>query len=113
MTSAQADPRVSRGLACRPEPHRCLVRSAVFPEVSHGRFYSAVCRLDVHKDSIAVAHATGHRSEPPVFVGAIGTRHADLDRLIRRLRGKASELRFVTKPARAGMACIGISPGRA
>lgn len=25
--------------------------------------------LDVHKDSIAVAHAQGGRSEPPVFVG--------------------------------------------
>jgi hypothetical protein len=25
--------------------------------------------LDVHKDSIAVAHATGGRSDPPVFVG--------------------------------------------
>jgi hypothetical protein len=41
--------------------------------------------LDVHKDSIAVAHATGGQSEPPVFVGAIGTRQADLDRLIRRI----------------------------
>jgi hypothetical protein len=30
-----------------------------------------------------------------VFVGAIGARPADLDRLIRRLRGKASERRFV------------------
>ena len=46
--------------------------------------------LDVHKDSIAVAHATGGRTEPPVFVGAIGTRQADLDRLIRRLQGKAA-----------------------
>jgi transposase len=48
--------------------------------------------LDVHKDSIAVAHAQGDRAEPPVFVGAIGTRHADLDQLIRQLRGKASEV---------------------
>jgi hypothetical protein len=30
--------------------------------------------LDVHKDSIAVAHAEGGRAAPPVFVGAIGTR---------------------------------------
>jgi transposase len=30
-----------------------------------------------------------------VFVGAIGTRHADLDRLIRRLQDKAPALRFV------------------
>lgn len=34
--------------------------------------------LDVHKESIAVAHATGGRSsEPPVFVGEIGARQAD------------------------------------
>ena len=51
--------------------------------------------LDVHKDSIAVAHATGGRTEPPVFVGAIGTRQADIDQLIRRLQGKAAHLRFV------------------
>ena len=41
--------------------------------------------LDVHKDSIAVAHARGQSADPPVFVGAIGTRQADLDKLIRRL----------------------------
>ena len=35
--------------------------------------------LDVHKDSIAVAHAQGQRADPPVYVGAIGTRQADLD----------------------------------
>jgi hypothetical protein len=40
--------------------------------------------LDVHKDSIAVAHAKGGRADPPVFVGAIGTRQADLDSLMRR-----------------------------
>jgi hypothetical protein len=44
--------------------------------------------LDVHKDSIAVAHATGGRADPPVFVGAIGSRQADLARLIRRLQGE-------------------------
>ncbi len=48
--------------------------------------------LDVHKDSIAVAHAEGGRADPPVFVGAIGSRQADLDQLLRRLQGKASTL---------------------
>ena len=37
--------------------------------------------LDVHKDSIAVAHAEGDRADAPVFVGAIGSRQADLDQL--------------------------------
>jgi hypothetical protein len=41
--------------------------------------------VDVHKESIAVAHATGGRADPPVFVGAIGTRQADIDKLILRL----------------------------
>ena len=41
--------------------------------------------LDVHKDSIAVAHAQGLSGDPPVFVGAIGPRQADLDKLVRRL----------------------------
>ena len=41
--------------------------------------------LDVHKDSIAVAYAQGQSADPPVYVGAIGTREADLTRLIRRL----------------------------
>ena len=58
--------------------------------------------LDVHKDSIAVAHAAGGRRDPPVFVGAIGTRQADLDRLIRRLQGKAPELRFVYEAGPSG-----------
>ena len=30
--------------------------------------------LDVHKDSIAVAYAQGQSADPPVYVGAIGTR---------------------------------------
>ena len=42
--------------------------------------------LAVHKDSIAVARAQGQSAEPPVYVGAIGPRQADLDKLIRRCR---------------------------
>ncbi len=48
--------------------------------------------LDVHKDSIAVAHAAGDSTAPPVFVGAIGSREADLDQLLRRLQSKAASL---------------------
>ena len=50
--------------------------------------------LDVHKDSIAVAQAAGDRTDPLVFVGEIGTREADIDKLIRRLQAKGSELVF-------------------
>ena len=48
--------------------------------------------LDVRKDSIAVAHAQGQSADPPVYLGAIGTRQADLDTLIRKLRGKSPAL---------------------
>jgi hypothetical protein len=47
--------------------------------------------LDVHKDSIAVAHVQGH-AHPPVFVGTIGTRQADINKLIRRLHAKTADL---------------------
>jgi hypothetical protein len=64
--------------------------------------------LDVHEDSIAVAHATGASAAPPVFVGEIGTRQADLDKVIRRLQGKAPELRFAYE---AGPSGYGVYPG--
>ncbi len=48
--------------------------------------------LDVHKDSISVAHAEAGRSDPPQFVGLIGTRQCDIDKLIRRLQSKAARL---------------------
>ena len=63
--------------------------------------------LDVHKDSIAVAHAQGQSADPPVFVGAIGTRQADLDKLIRRLQAKTPRAGVrVRSRARAATACI-------
>ena len=58
--------------------------------------------LDVHKDSIAVAHAPGGCADPPVFVGAIGSRDADIDGLIRRLQGKTTELRFAYEAGPSG-----------
>ncbi|MGE3403889.1 MAG: IS110 family transposase [Vicinamibacterales bacterium] len=58
--------------------------------------------LDVHKDSIAVAHAAGGRADPPVFVGAIGGRQADLDQLLRRLQGKAASLQFAYEAGPSG-----------
>src|SRR3990172_6268875 len=58
--------------------------------------------LDVHKDSIAVAHAQGQCADPPVFVGAIGTRQADLEKLIRRLHTKTPELVFAYEAGPSG-----------
>lgn len=58
--------------------------------------------LDVHKDSIAVAHAQGQCADPPVFVGAIGTRQADVDKLIRRLEAKTPDLVFAYEAGPCG-----------
>ena len=58
--------------------------------------------LDVHKDSIAVAHAVGGSAEPPVFVGAIGPRQADIDQLLRRLQGRTKALTFAYEAGASG-----------
>ena len=58
--------------------------------------------LDVHKDSISVAYAEeGVRGEP-VFVGPIGTRQCDIDKLLRRLHSKASRLVFAYEAGPCG-----------
>ena len=62
--------------------------------------------LDVHKDSIAVAHAAGGSTTPPVFVGAIGSRQADLDQLLRRLRGKAAALTVAYEAGPSGYGLV-------
>ncbi len=48
--------------------------------------------LDVHKDSISVAYVPDDRRAEVTYVGRIGTRPADVDRLIRRLESKADRL---------------------
>lgn len=58
--------------------------------------------LDVHRDSISVAYATNVRSEEPVFVGPIGTRQADIDKLVRNLTSKASRLLFAYEAGPCG-----------
>ncbi len=50
--------------------------------------------LDVHKDFITGAHAEAHRSDPPVFIGSIGSWQADIDKLVRRFHSKAAHLVF-------------------
>ena len=56
--------------------------------------------LDVHKDSIAVAYAADGAA--PTLVGTIGTRQADLEKLIRRLQGKGGRLLFAYEAGPSG-----------
>jgi len=58
--------------------------------------------MDVHKDSISVAYAAAGSTEPPQFVGLIGPRQCDIDKLIRRLRSKGQELVFVYEAGPCG-----------
>lgn len=58
--------------------------------------------LDVHKESIAVATAGEDSTEPPLWLGNIGTRQSDIDKLLRQLRGKATELRVVYEAGPCG-----------
>ena len=51
--------------------------------------------LDVHKESIAVAHAPEERGTEVVSLGAIGPRQCDIDKLIRKLQSKGATLVFV------------------
>jgi transposase len=79
--------------------------------------------LDVHKDSIAVAYARGERSAEVTFLGPIGTRQADIDKLIRRLQSKASRVVFAYEAGPCGyglyrhltgkrLACLVVAPSR-
>ena len=58
--------------------------------------------LDVHKDSISVAYAAGGGGESPQFVGKIGTRQCDLDKMIRRMQSKGLPLVFAYEAGPCG-----------
>ena len=77
--------------------------------------------LDVHKESISVAHVLEDRTAEVTFVGPIGTRQRDLEGLIRRLQSKASRLVFAYEAGpcgyilhryltRKGHACLVVAP---
>jgi transposase len=77
--------------------------------------------LDVHKDSIAVAYAPEERSAEATFLGPIGTRQADIDKLVRKLQSKAPRLVFAYEAGpcgyvlhryltRKGLHCLVVAP---
>jgi transposase len=77
--------------------------------------------LDVHKDSSSVAHVFEDRTAEVTFVGPIGTRLCDMDRLVRRLQSKASRLVFAYEAGpcgyvlyryltRKGLTCLVVAP---
>jgi transposase len=48
--------------------------------------------LDVHKETISVAYASGGTAAAPEFVGEIGTRQCDVDKLLRRMNSRSSRV---------------------
>jgi len=57
--------------------------------------------LDVHKETISVAYAAGGATEPQ-FVGEIGTRQCDIDKLVRRMRSRSPRLVFAYEAGPCG-----------
>src|SRR5262245_50295183 len=58
--------------------------------------------LDVHKETIAVAYVAEEREAEVVFLGTIGTRQCDIDKLIRKLQAKGKTLHFVYEAGPCG-----------
>jgi transposase len=58
--------------------------------------------LDVHKESIAVAYIAKDHDADVIYLGTIGTRHVDLDTLVRKLHSKAKHLIFVYEAGPCG-----------
>ena len=58
--------------------------------------------LDVHKDSISVAHCPDERGVEVSFVGPIGTRQCDIDKMVRRLQSEAGTLVFAYEAGPCG-----------
>src|SRR5215211_9471324 len=58
--------------------------------------------MDVHKDTIAVAYVAKAHDAEVVFLGTVGTRHCDLDQLIRKMPSKAKHLVFVYEAGPCG-----------
>jgi transposase len=58
--------------------------------------------LDVHKASMAVAYVAKDHDAEVIYLGTIGTRHGDLDQLIRHMQSKAAHLVFVYEAGPCG-----------
>ncbi len=58
--------------------------------------------MDVHKDSISVSLAASGLAGPPEFVGPIGTRKRDIDKMVRRMQSKAAHLVFAYEAGPCG-----------
>jgi transposase len=51
--------------------------------------------MEGHKDSIAVADGAQEHQAEVVYLGTLGTRQCDIDKLLRRLQSKSTHLVFI------------------
>jgi transposase len=58
--------------------------------------------MDVHKESIAVAYVAQAHGAEVVFLGSIGTRQCDIDKLLRKLQSTSNHLVFVYEAGPCG-----------
>jgi transposase len=58
--------------------------------------------MDVHKDSIAVAYVAQDHGAEVIYLGTLGTRHGDIDQLVRKMPSKANHLVFVYEAGPCG-----------
>ena len=58
--------------------------------------------LDVHQETIAGAYVSEDREAEVIFLGTIGTRQCDIDKLIRQLHAKGKKLHFVYEAGPCG-----------
>jgi transposase len=58
--------------------------------------------MDVHKESIAIAYVAQDYGAEVVSLGTIGTRQCDIDKLLRQLRSKSTQLVFVYEAGPCG-----------
>jgi hypothetical protein len=58
--------------------------------------------MDVHRGAIAVAYVAKDHDTDVIYLGTIGTRHADIDQLVRKFQSKATHLVFVYEASPCG-----------
>jgi transposase len=58
--------------------------------------------MDVHTEAIAVAYVAKDHDADVIYLGTIGSRHVDIDHLIRTLQSKATHLVFVYEAGPCG-----------
>src|SRR5919197_2995151 len=58
--------------------------------------------LDVHNNAMAVAYVAQEHGAEVLYLGRIGTRHADIEQLTRKLPSKAQHLVFVYEAGPCG-----------